>query len=377
MCEHDCFASIGRAGQTANRFGGERSDSALISRNQLELAARICESHLQETQLDDDVLARWLIQAARVDNAIDLQQDARSDEASQAASDASHPQRLGSAERIDQFLTSHAEYPQRSWLQFQRLLNELSLITRSAFTVLVSSGKQQLAAREQVLGQIVRAQTELRDLSKEVEKQINEARSRNPVPAEVQDLVTLVYLIAEKRLSTVLLQSDLFEVGSQDSIASATEAMSASKQMLDSLPAGSQTRAKFLRLHAEALRRLSRFDEAIVVIDEALMIEPTSSDQVATAVRIEIAAGRLPQAQQRISKFLSSNHKADVEFYLAMLEHTIAEAKQASHPVDQQVLSQQIQVIRERFVPTQSVARSRLHLESFPMRAARSAILSC
>ncbi len=323
--------------------------SALISRNQLELAARVCESHLNETQLDDDTVARWLIQAARVDTAMDAQQDASNNEAALAASDSDYQQRLASTERIEKFLAIHPDYPQRAWLQLQRLLNELSLITRQALTVLVSSGDQRLAGRERILARIVRAQSELKELTKEVEQQINEARSRTPASSEVQDLVMLVYLIAEKRLQTVLLQSDLFDVSSQDSIASATEAMSATKLMLDSLPAGSQTRSKFLQLHAEALRRLSRFDEAIAAINEALTIDPRSSDLVATAMRIEIAAGRLAQVRKWISKFQPSDRDTDLEFHLAMLEFTIAEAKQTSSSVDQQVLSQQIQRIRERF----------------------------
>ncbi len=171
--------------------------SALISRNQLEMAARVCESHLNETQLDDDTAARWLIQAARVDTAMDAQQDASNNEMSPAAGDSDYQQRLASTKRIEKFLAIHPDYPQRAWLQLQRLLNELSLITRQALTVLVSSGDQRLAGRERVLAQIVRAQSELKDLTKEVEQQINEARSRTSVSSEVQDLVMLVYLIAE------------------------------------------------------------------------------------------------------------------------------------------------------------------------------------
>ena len=322
--------------------------SALISRDQLELAARICESHLNETQLEDDVLARWLIQAARIDNAFGLQQDAASNQSDDANGSSNDHSRLASARRIDQFLVSHPDYPQRSWLQFQRVLNELSLITREALTVLVSSGVQQQAGRERVLTRIVRAQTDLRDLSKDVEQQINEARSRTPANGDVQDLVSLVYQIAEKRLSTVLLQGELFEPGAQDSIASATEAMTATKKMLDSLPAGLQTRAKFLQLYAEALRRLSRFDEALAAIDEALAIDRRSGEFVATAVRINLNAGRLAQAQQRISTYQSASSAGDVEFDLVLLEFMIAQAKQASRAIDQQGISQQIQRIRER-----------------------------
>lgn len=323
--------------------------SALITRKQLELAARICESHLNETQLEDDVLARWLIQAARVDNAFDLDLDSSQVTSKHPDEATSSAQRLDSAKRIDQFLTTHPSYPQRSWLQFQQILHDLAQITRDALTVLVSSGDQKIERREHILSQIVRAQTKLRDLTKQVEQQINEARTRTPVPVEAQDLIALVYQIAEKRVATVLLQSDLFELGSQDSIASATEAMNAAKLMLDSLPAGSQTRSKFLGLYAEALRRISRFDEALKAINEAITIDPVSSDLVASAVRIEIAAGHITEAQRRLSTYQSTNSAAELEFYLALLEYTIAEAEQTSQSIDQNVLSQQIQRIRERF----------------------------
>ncbi len=153
--------------------------------------------------------------------------------------------------------------------------------------------------------------------------------------------------------------------------------MSAAKLMLDSLPAGSQTRSKFLQLHAEALRRLSRFDEAIAVINEALTIDPRSSDLVATVMRIEIAAGRLAKVRQWISKFQPSDRETDLEFHLAMLEFTIAEAKQTSSSVDQQVLSQQIQRIRERFGAYAKRRAEQIALGVISAESARSAIPSC
>ncbi len=362
------FVSVSLASDPVNR----KSDTAeadliaaLLQRQQIALAAEICRSHLEETQLDDDVHASWLIQAALVDNAWTLQQEPSKAAATAEAIPKLTPP-LNSSVRIDQFLVSNPDYPQRAWLQFQLRLNELSIITSDILAALVSSTASSPADKETLLERIARVQSQLQDLATEVNAQVDLARSKPQAAAESEDLIRLVYLIAEKRLSTILLQGELFEPGSPDYIATATAAHSAAKRSLDGLSGSVATRIRFLKLNAEALRRLARLDEAMTAIEAALTINRLDGEAIAIAIRIDLDRQRLSQARARAQSFQAEGAEGELEFRLAMLELTIAAANNTTEDLDQQSLSQQVQLIRDRFGAYAKRRAQRIVLDVLP-----------
>ncbi|MFG0264579.1 MAG: tetratricopeptide repeat protein [Rhodopirellula sp. JB055] len=136
------------------------------------------------------------------------------------------------------------------------------------------------------------------------------------------------------RVELAVLKSELFSEGSQDGVASATEAVRIAEAALMALPAGGVARSEVLRLLAEAHLRQGDARSAAAVLRDSVRSIPASSDTDSSSesaqalrIRVAIAAEDLKSAEkmlQQVYRGDPNSARVGVGMDLAFLRYLLA-----------------------------------------------------
>jgi tetratricopeptide (TPR) repeat protein len=136
------------------------------------------------------------------------------------------------------------------------------------------------------------------------------------------------------RVELAVLKSELFSEGSQDGVASATEAVRIAEAALLALPAGGVARSEVLRLLAEAHLRQGDARSAAAVLRDSVRSIPDASNSETDSqsvqslrIRVAIAAGDLNSAEkmlQQVYRGDPNSARVGVGMDLAFLRYLLA-----------------------------------------------------
>ena len=272
---------------------------ALLQRQRFDEADAICRQALKSSDPQSDLAAKWAI---RYSNCLTERQMAQETFPPAAVVTAQKP--------VADLLASHPDHRRRLFLKAHQAAVEKAGARHAVIVASVSPQSKSLL--DVVFKRLARVTTLLRELADEVDA------GRTALSADPSDVASaalrsdLTRLYQELQIDVVsmaLLQTDLFQPGSHDYMASASKAERAADQSIKELPVTSQARLEVERLRVQAILRggdLPRAERALQELRLAVG-QPAPPRVIALLTQMKLAQGNMQQASQVLNSFYGSN----------------------------------------------------------------------
>jgi hypothetical protein len=288
---------------------------ALIRVNRFDDALGICRSQLRAVDSESDSAAKWVIRQSQILTARQMMSERFEQADVQAAGKPT----------VD-LLASYPQHRRRQFLEAQNIAVEHQAAVHGVLRVAVSPADEELT--DAAFKRLLRATTKVVALSDDIGDDRSQLDSRRGARefALIADLIRLQQELQVDAVSMALMQTELFPRGSDDCIAAASKAEQAANAAIAKLPADSSARREIERLSVEAILRggqLSRAETDLAQLVR-LLPQPIPAPVQAMQVRLDLARGRMQQAESRLAVFYGDSPATgpqSIEMDLARLDY--------------------------------------------------------
>lgn len=297
--------------------------AGLIRDARFDDAVRLCLIRSRGCDPESDLAAKWAIRHSEVLTARQMASDQFGD-----------TELVVVQGPVQSLLDQYPNHRRRLFLQSQLLGSRRQLAYHAVLRAAVSPADDD--ARESAARKLLAAMSDVLALADEVRDAgalLDSAQGNGSKPNTtnlplIGDLMRLGQRLQVDAVSLALVQTDLFEGGSPDRIATATKAEQAADDAIARLPFGSQARKEVERLKVEAIFRGEQLDRADLALrDLARMLgEPLNPKVLSLLVRLRLAQGRLGQAAQVLQQYYGDRPESaarSAEMDLARLEYLL------------------------------------------------------
>jgi hypothetical protein len=282
--------------QCSGQIPGRTTDSiaqdtvnAMIAARDFESAQWYCRRLFEQSEARSDDAAKAAIEFYRVQLAY-LRDTAQLNETSLK----------DHTELSRQYFESYADHRRFPWWQSIELEGQRWIAETLVAEVLIDASK---VNADEVSRRLVRIASGIDELRKQIEndrasisaKSVAEIRKANLTPPE--DLLVLDRQLAIDRVRIAILQTELYPMGSEEQIASATTAAETADATLQNLPKESAARKTVRLLRVIALRRAGQVSLAT---EELSALGADSDLAKATAVDLDLADDQFDSAADRL-----------------------------------------------------------------------------
>ncbi len=291
----------------------------LIQSGNTDQAIEYCRSQAEQADPQSDDAALWTI---RLSAALSAAQMAKTGFTDASITAAQAP--------LTQLLEAYPNHRRRLFLEAQREAVRRDAARHGVVTFSVSPVTQQRV--DAATKRLSRTADSLLLLA----KRVSDARAKLDSQREtrqfamISDLNRLGQELLIDAVSLTLMQTELFDRGSQDRLGAATSAETAARQAATRLPADSPARREVERLRVEAIIRGQQYDRAESELRDLVrsLPKPISARVLAMQVRIDLARDRLDSAQARLQSFYGDSPQdapRSIEMDLARMEWLLAQ----------------------------------------------------
>ena len=292
---------------------------ALVAKGMLDDAEAICTAALKGSDALSVSHAKWTVRLARVLSQRALSTDDYDDEQTDAVS-----------KPIRQLQKEYADHPWILFLDAALLQIRWDAARHDVVIAAVTPSGNDRTTR--ALKRITSLDRDISDLSAKIDESRNAREKRSDGDRassglnQKADLVRLQQELLVTKVSMQLLQTELFDSNSRDSIAAATATISAAREAVAQLPADCQARREIERLQIQAILRSGDPQRAHEKLDEHRQSYRAGQTFLLDALelRIRLAGGLLDKAKRIHDAAVHSSIPSSVELDLARLEYLIA-----------------------------------------------------
>ena len=297
--------SVGRADaifwQQVQRDTSDRDADlirALIDVARYEDALGLCRTQSRGSNPKSDRAAKWAIRQSEVLTIRQMAQD-----------------QFGEAELemvrapVQNLLNAYPDHQRQLFLKAQLLVSQQQAAYHAVLRAAVSPADD--AFREQAARRLLSAMREVLALVGQVQEAralLDVDRNAKSLPL-ISDLLRLEQALRVDAVSLALVQTELFDRGSNDRIASATQAEQAADDAIAQLPVGTQARLEVERLKVEAIFRAEQLDRADAAFRELARRygEPLPPKLRSLQIHLHLAQDRLADAEEVLSQYFGDS----------------------------------------------------------------------
>ena len=321
------IAAVGHANSPWGQVGGKHvratSDrdadliDALVRAGRFDDAASLCEARLRKENPESDAYAKWTIRQSQIMTARQMESNSFDESEIEGAQ---HPTTV--------LLRGYPDHRRVLFLQAQKLAVRRQAAIHRVLRAAVTPSDN--ALKDAAFKRLLRTSTAVESLADQVGDRRSRIQSQPDAHdfAFVTDLTRLQQELQIDAVSLALMQTELFESGSEDCIAAATKAEQAADEAIGKLPASTTARLEVERLKVAAIFRGGQTGRAEAALEElvAALGQPTPPRVAALQVQIDVAKGTMEKAKDRLGAYYGqspADAPASLEMDLARLDYLL------------------------------------------------------